>query len=145
MISILLMQEIGRTVENPRAPVGSMVVSRRVEKQLQERESGTVQSDTELMQDLDEWIEFLDEVEREGNERKAEEAGEIDQDAVRSEFHRNNFLSLHANKRYFSDESGMKQGSTKPLELINPKSKRENLRDRVLCQRRNAWSCNTNY
>jgi protein-tyrosine-phosphatase len=64
-VSVLLQQKTGKELKDPNSTITGMVALRRVKREQEKLESGTVQSDTQLSQALDKWIERLDSIEAE--------------------------------------------------------------------------------
>jgi hypothetical protein len=79
-ISVLLAQEHGVRLKDPKSTISSLTGPRRAVVAKQKKESGTSQKDDELSQALDLWIEFEDEQERQKEDtKKSAEAKEKEQ------------------------------------------------------------------
>ena len=103
-IRALLRAEIDKDLKNPDTTMRQLVNERRAVVAVQKKESGTAQTDTELDQNLDHWIERENELLREQEDvKKPKEV--LQKEALQAAIHRDNLLVSHSRKRYYSSSS----------------------------------------
>lgn len=103
-----------------------MVIARKAQLRVQKKESGTVQSDTELTQAVDQWIKVEERYEQEKNQSKVAGKNVVDREAEEAAVHRANLLrSLHK-KRNWSSEEENSESDSEPDDEVDKASKDEN-------------------
>jgi len=116
-IPALLRAEIDKDLKNPDTTICQLVNERRAVVAVQKKESGTVQTDTELDQNLDLWIERENELLREQEDAKKPKEV-LQREALQAAIHRDNLLVSYSRKRYYS--SGSSDDGSDCTEVILP-------------------------
>jgi hypothetical protein len=129
-ISLLLEQEHGVKLRDTRSTMNDLVAGRKLEVERHRKESGTVQNDTELTQNVDQWIEHEEvEEQRRANAKKAPDT--LAKEAKEAEVHRRNMMRIWSRKRKGSGTSdGERSGCGSEQE--------ENLNDEEVASRMRA-------
>ncbi|PUU74584.1 hypothetical protein B9Z19DRAFT_1133069 [Tuber borchii] len=101
-ISQLLLQEANIGLRDPAGTMRGIVIARRAQQKVQDRESGTVQEDTKFTKAVDKWIKVEDFRQREREESKTTQA-QVEKEHQEATRHRFNLLQSAHKKRYYSD------------------------------------------
>ena len=101
-IRALLRMEIGKELKYPHATLGQLADERRVVVDAQRKESGTVQRDTEIDQNLDIWIEREDELQREREDAQKPKSV-LEQESAQATMHCDNLLVPRSQKRTLNE------------------------------------------
>ena len=101
-IRALLRMEIGKELKYPHATLGQLADERRVVVDAQRKESGTVQRDTEIDQNLDIWIEREDELQREREDAQKPKSV-LEQESAQAKMHCDSLLVPRSQKRTLNE------------------------------------------
>jgi len=104
-MSVLLQQEYGVKLRDARSTMQDLVTARKIEVVKYQKESGTVQNDTELTQAVDRWIAHL-EVEDQKRKDSKKTSDILAKVAKEASVHRMIMMTMWSRKRKLSVESG---------------------------------------
>ncbi|KAH8152749.1 uncharacterized protein LAJ45_02973 [Morchella importuna] len=110
-IRTLLKLEIDKDLKHPDHTIKQMSDERRILVQQERKESGTVQLDSEMDQNLDRWIEREDELLKEKQDAK-KPMDALEHEAAHAAVHRDNLLLSCSNKRMYVSEEDFDSDDT---------------------------------
>ncbi|KAG0643060.1 hypothetical protein HOY80DRAFT_998007 [Tuber brumale] len=125
-IRTLLGAEIDEDLKNPDTTIWQLVNECLAVVMTQKEDCGTVQTDTELDQNLDLWIEHTNELLREQEDAKKPKEV-LQKEAAKAAIHWDNLLVSHGRKRYYSSDSS-DNGSDR-TEVIAPTAEKSSYDD----------------
>jgi len=117
-IRALLQIEIGKSLKQPEVTIKQLADECRALVQEQQRESGTVQTDSEMDQNLDRWLEREDELKKEIEDAKKPKE-RLDVEAAQARVHRDNLMLLAHKKRNYCSQDNDSQ-ATDNEESVTP-------------------------
>lgn len=126
-IKQLLKDETGKELKNLQDTIRLMSTTLEVQDRREQRESGTVQQDTDLNQALRQWLEHENEVKDQEKRKKSAAEESVQKEAEEAEKHRRNLL-LPKHKRPADTDSESLDASDNTKAIRTLKKKRQNKR-----------------